>query len=885
MRLVARIRAAARNLVRRDDVERALDDELRAYVDLLAAEKMRAGVAPVDAMRAALIEAGGIEQTKEAVRDVRTGAHLDALRRDVGHALRGLRRSPGLTAAALVTLAVGIGINSALFTIVYSALARPLPVRDAERVVNVYQRMRRGGVGGRDVQGNTSFLSYMEFEEYAKAPAFASSAVYRSRTVTAPSVGTGSIESELVSCAYFRTMRTRIVLGRDFLGDDCAHPGSGPVAVISHDAWRSAFGGDSSVVGRVLNVNGTSITVIGVAEPEFNGIGLQPSSMWIPITLQPTLDHGRDSILVRPNVSWLMMAARLADGSTIEDARAQTQLIGRRLDERYAGRIVTPTVARGALINFPEVANEGALPIAFVVLLGFAIVAMACASVVNLLLARGLARRREVAIRLAIGASRRQLVQQFLIESGVLALGGAAIGMAFVLATPPILRALSPIRRLQLDTAPDAGIVAYVFLVAIGTTLLVGLAPALQATSVDLASAFKGTAVFGRRSIRPSRLRNAVVGFQIAGSALFLAMAGLFLRGAQRAMVTDPGYATKNVVAFSFNAGPLGYDTTRARVLYRTIIDRVRQSPGVVDAAIVDKLPLLATNRIGVSLDMDSAKDPKLHVVDDVVASASYFNTMGLRIVRGSTFDTTSLADRDREAVVSVAMASMLWGDGDPIGKRFNAANQWFRVVGVASNAATSSLDHVGAATAYLEVRSPLERWLVVRTVGSTAGVIAMVPAIARAFDPQLIATSERIEDRMALMLFPARLIAGSTATLGVLALVLAVVGVAGVVSFGLGQRRHEVAVRLAVGATGMEVVALMMRQVARPIVIGLALGLAIALGIGQVVRGFLFGASPLDPIAYAVVLLVLGLSALLAAYVPSRRAAAVDPASVLREE
>ena len=885
MTLFRRTRAFIRNVVQRESAERELDAELRAFVELLTDQKIRAGADPVVARRLAMIEAGGVEQVKEQVRDARTGAWLDGVCRDISHAVRGLRRAPGFTIAVVATLAIGIGLNSALFTVVYSALARPLPVRDPGDVVNIYQRLHSGGPRGREVRGNNALISYAEYLEYAKLPALATSAVFHSRTLNIDGETSGPIAAELVSCNYFRTLRTRVVLGRDFTDDECARLGDGPVVVISDATWRAHYGADSSVVGRTIQVNGLPVKVVGVAEPRFNGVAYQPAALWMPLTMQPALDHGRDSIITRENASWLTMVARLSPAATLDEAQGQAQVVARRLDATHAGRKIDASVVRGALVNFPIVASEGAVPIALVMLLGFTIVALACANVVNLSLSRGLARQREVAIRLAIGASRAQLVQQLLIESALVAAVGSAVGFAFVLAVPRTIAALtSLIGDFQLDASPDARVIAYIFAVAIGATLLIGVAPALQATRVDLASAFKGGMTFGRRTIRPARLRGAVVGVQLGGSAVLLVLSALFVRAARHATTTDPGYATKNVVAFQINASAIGYDTAQARRLYTTLIDRLRQLPTVAGVAMVGKLPLLSTNRMGVSLAEDAAPNPELHVVDVAFISGSYFSTMSMRIIRGSTFDSTALMSRDREAVVSEAMAERLWPSLEAIGHRFNAAGRTYRVVGIASNAAANTLARTNDAVAYLEPASPLGQQIVVRTTESPAGVIAALPAWLHEIDPRLNVQTERFENRIALHLLPARVVAGSTATLGALALVLAAIGVAGVVSFGLGQRRQEVAVRLAVGATGAQVVTLMMQQATRPIVIGIGAGLAIAIGIAQVMRGFLYGLSPADPATYALMATVLALTALVATWVPSRRAARVDPATVLRD-
>jgi predicted permease len=880
MRIISHARAAFDNLFRRDRVERDLDDELRAYIDLLTAEKIRAGLAPAAARRAALVEAGGIGQVKEEVRDILAGARVSAFARDLAHALRGLRRTPGFAVAVVATLTIGIGLNAAVATVAYSILARPLPVRDADRVVNVYQRVQSFGKTGRDVYGNTSFLSYAEFQAYAKAPAFASAAVYHAEDLAVSGATEGAVPSELVSCDYFRTMEARIAFGRAFTSDECARAGSGPVVVLSDAAWRSRYGADPAVVGRVIRVNGLPLTVIGVAEPGFNGVSIQRAAQWIPVTMHPALEHGRDSLFFH-YASWLVMAARLAPQATLAEARAQAAVIGYRLDAATPGRVSAAVVTRGAFLNFPEITGEGAVPLALILLLGFTIVAMACANVMGLMLARGLARRREIAIRLAIGASRTQLVQQLLIESGILAFLGAGIGMAFVLALTPVLRALPPAGAPQVDVSPDILVVAYVFIVAVVVTLIAGLTPALQTTGVDLVSAFKGATTFGKRQLRPSRIRSAVVGVQIAGSTMLLVVAALFLRGTLRATSTDPGFATHNVVAFATNAEPLGYDADRANAVYGNLMARIRGTPGVIDVALATRLPLLDSWSGGISLERDADKRA-MHIVDLARVSGSYFNTMGMRIVRGTTFDS---AAESNQAVISEAMAAKLWPGEDALGKRFDYAGGLTRVVGIASNAAASSLARTDAPIAYLSGRSSLGQQIIVRTTSSPAALVAAVPLWARDLDPELVVQGERFEDRLLKVLMGARVIAAAMASLGAMALLLAAIGVAGVVSFGLGQRRREVAVRLAVGATGRQVVALMMRQGATPIVAGIASGLGLAVVVGQVVHEFLFGVSPLDPAAYVGMIALLAASGALATYLPSRTAATVDPASTLRDE
>jgi predicted permease len=369
----------------------------------------------------------------------------------------------------------------------------------------------------------------------------------------------------------------------------------------------------------------------------------------------------------------------------------------------------------------------------------------------------------------------------------------------------------------------------------------------------------------------------------MAGSAMLLATAGLFLRGALRASAIDPGYATHNVVAFSTNAGPLGYDTTRAAALYRALTDRIRQTPGVVDVAIAARLPLRARNTGSVRVDRGA--DSATYNTDVATVSPSYFHTMDMRIVRGSAFDTVSTTALEPPVVISGSLAALLWPNEEALGRRLASGTKWYRVAGIASEAAASSLERPAQPIVYFMARSPLERQLVVRTTTSPDVLIARVPAWARQLDPAIIIQSERFEDRIALSLLPGRLIAASTATLGTLALLLAGIGIAGVVSFGVSQRRREIAIRLAVGATSPQVVALMMRQGGKPLLTGTAIGLALAIAIGFVARGLLFGVNPLDPLAYAAIVVVLGASGFAATYLPSRRAALIDPASALRDD
>jgi predicted permease len=809
---------------------------------------------------------------------------LDRIVQHLHYGLRGMRRQPGFTTAVVATLAIGIGLNTALFAFLYACFLRPLPVRDADRLVNVYQRF--SGRAPRRVQGLTSMVSWAEFKAYtAGSRAFAGTAAYRDEDLAFAGDPDGIVRGELVSCGYFQTLQVRLALGRAFLPDECAHPGDGTVVVLGHGVWASHFGADTAAIGRTIRLNNVPVTVVGVAERGFSGVMAQSAEMWVPVTMQPTLAHGRDSVLTHPAASWLMMVGRLRPEASAQQAGAELALVARQLDSEHPGRTTSVLIVPGALLNFPEARSEGAMLAAFIGLLSALIIAMACANVMNLLLARGMLRRREVGIRLAVGATRGRLIEQMLIESGLLALLGAAFGMAFLIALPPALRAIAPVDGFQVNASPDASVVGYAFGVAIVTTLLFGLLPALQATSVDLVSAFKGGLTVRRTQLRPARLRDAAVGLQVALSALLLTVAGLFLRGVGHAAGIDPGFETRNVVAASLNLEPLGYDTARARIAHDELRARIASMPGVAGVAMAERLPLLGRHSEDVSLHSVTGGDGSVNV-DVAEVSGAYFGTMGIDVERGRAWtDAEARAGGDRPAVVSRSMAQRLWPAGDAIGQRFGAAGVWYRVTGIAAEARHASLDRTELPFAYLAAVQPLGMSIVARTHGSPAPLLTALPAWARAIDPAIVVRTEKLEDRLQVVLLPARLIAGMTGALGAVALLLAVVGIYGVVSYAVTQRRREVALRVALGASARGVVALMMRQGIRAVAIGLGVGLALAAIASVVTRRLLFGLSPIDPVAYLVIPLILLAVSLGAMWLPARRAGAVDPATVLREE
>lgn len=584
------------------------------------------------------------------------------------------------------------------------------------------------------------------------------------------------------------------------------------------------------------------------------------------------------------------MAARLAPGGTIERARAELSVSARQRDALFLGRITQVYVAKGALFNFPELRTHVGPVAALIALLGALVVAMVCANLMNLLLARGIARRREIGIRLAIGASRARLIEQLLSESTLLALLGGVLGFAIAYALPPLVPRLVPDTGLQLNLRPDGRVLGFSIIASVFTAIVFGLVPALQATSVDLVSAAKGGMSFGNRHIRPSRVRAFVVGAQVAGSALLLIVASLFIRAAARAATASPGYATDPIVSFGLNLSQLGYTNERARVIVETLRDRIAALPGVEAVALASHLPLLgrSTN----PMRADGAADSAKYRVDDgafVSVSGSYLATMQIPMVSGRSFtdaDVKAAGGGDKPVVISQALANRLWPGQPAVGKRMLAGSDRHLVTGVAADVQAVTLGQ-NTPFAYVPAVAGEDQALrlVARVKGPMNQLEQLVPKWAHEIDRAIVVDGQRMSERVALEATPARLTSAVAATMGALAMLLALVGIYGVVSFAVMQHTREIAVRLALGSSERGVVKLMMRQGSMPVVIGLGVGLAASVVMGLVIKEFLLGVSPFDPVAYLTIGPLLLAAAFLAMYVPARRAARVDPAMPLRED
>jgi predicted permease len=605
--------------------------------------------------------------------------------------------------------------------------------------------------------------------------------------------------------------------------------------------------------------------------------------------MQMTLARGQMSdSLFAGDWSWLIMVARLAPGAAGDDARAQLAVAARQRDALFPGRRTRVVVTRGALLNFPEARDRGAFAIALFGVLGALVVVMICANLMNLLLARGIARRREIGIRLAVGASRRRLVEQLLAESGLLALIGGSLGFALAFLLPTLVPKILPV-PMQFNLAPDGRVLGFTVLVSFATAIVFGLLPAWRATRVDLVSALKGGASQVGRGVHRSRLRGTIVGVQVAGSAFLLVVAALLVRAARHGSAIDLGYTTAGVATFELNFRMLGYSAERARATFDALVRRLEATPGVQAVSLASPLPLLG-RRSGMLRDADTPGAEQINA-SMVSSTGSHFATLEIPLVAGRAFTDAETAAAgvagEQPVVVSQSLARRLAADGSPLGKRLIMDGTNLRVVGVAADAHVTALGAPEVPFIYLPAHPGRDQdlFLLVRASGSLAPVERLVPQLAAAVDPSIVVKTQRLSQRLALELTPARISSAIAGTMGALTLLLALVGIYGVVSFAVAQRTRDIAVRRALGANDGSVVRLMMRQGSWSVIIGLAVGAAIAIVASQALRGLLLGVSPLDAMSFGAAIGALLLTATVATWVPARRASRVDPARILRED
>ena len=874
-------------LFRKEQRDRELADEIESHLQLHIDDNLRRGMTPAEARRDALLKLGGVEQTKEIYRARRGLPTLDTFFQDVRFGFRQLRKNPGFTAVAVFTLALGIGANTAIFSVVNAVLLRPLPVKAPEQLV----ALNNAGVGHRFPA--FSYPNYRDLRDQTRV--LSDLLGYRFAPVGLSHEGVNQrVWCYLVTGNYFQALGVQPHLGRLFSPDDDRMPGAHPVAVLSYLSWQKRFGGQPGIVGKTFIANGRSYTVIGVAPQGFSGTEIVAApEIWFPLAMQGAIDVGADWLEAR-GAATLLVQGRLKPGVTLAQARADLNSIAQGLardfpDVNEGMRITlsTPGLAgsafRGPALGF------AALLMAVVGL----VLLLACTNLANLLLARATERREEIAVRLALGASRVRLVRQLLTESLLLAFAGGLLG---------ILPALRPIQLsvqlrppidfpVALDVHWDYRVLLFAGLLTVLTGLAFGLLPALQATKTEVSPVLKGGGwLMGRRR---GWARGSLIIVQVALSLVLLTGGGLMLRALRQAHTLDLGFVTDSAVEISFDLKLQGYDNARGREIQMRLLEQVRALAGVQAAGLADLVPVdlhfaRATLFVEGQAQERSANTP---VTLASRVTPGYFAAMGTRLLAGRDF-----SDFDREssapvAVVSQAFARRFWPAGDAIGKRFSLRSPEapkMQVIGVVQDAKYSSLTEDPLPFVYRSLWQSYSgpTTLVVRSSADAQEIIAALRREVRQLDPHMpVATAAPLGDRLSLALLPARIAASVLGTFALLGLLLAAIGIYGVISYNVSRRTHEMGIRMALGARRADLLSLIIGQGMKPVLAGMVIGLPAGFALTRLMKSVLFGVSATDPLTYGAVAALLAAVALLACYLPARRAARVDPMVALRYE
>ncbi len=817
---------------------------------------------------------------------------MERLLKDLRYAVRGLLRRPGFTAVALLSLALGIGANTAIFTLLDTIFLQPLPVRDIARLAEVY-------TVSPDIPGYLP-LSQLNLNDYRDL-----GGVFSDLALVAPLslslAGEGrpeQVPGQMVSARFFDMLGVRLALGRAFLPDE--ERVARPVVVLGDGLWRRRFGGDPHILGRAIRLNGHPLTVVGVAPPGFFGIDfVQRSELWVPAGLH---DQILPEVLraIWPIRRALAFSAvgRLKPGISFDQAGQALQALAGRLAQEYPDanrkRSVTLVPFGQALIN-PNVRQgylqAGGLLVTMVGLVLF----IACANLANMLLVRASGRRQEIAIRLAIGGSRSDLIRQLLVESLLLSLAAGAAGLLLAVVALDLMSAVqSPYLPPSLPLRLDGTVLLFTLGLALATALLFGLMPALAASRPDLVPALKNEAAAARRGgvvRRLGGLRHLLIAGQVGLSVVALVGAVLFLVSLRNAQRSDPGFERAHLALLSFDLDSVGFDEARGQLFLRQAAEQAAALPGVVSAAIGENLML---SDVGVShillVDSKAAPADQRTFAQASAVSPGYFATMGIPILRGRALSESDRAGSRLVVVINQTMADKLWPGDNPVGRRFTIlpSRQVLEIVGVARDVKYNTLGEDPQLYIYLPEAQDYTSavTLHVRTRGRPGMVLDAMRRQVQAMAPEMPIT--RVTTMPAVigeLLWAPRVCAVLLTLFGAVALILVVIGIYSVIAHSIVQRQREIGIRMALGARRSDVIRLFLRQGIPAVVVGLVCGVFAALFTGQAIAGLLYGIDPANPLIYLVTAVLLALVALVANFLPTRRATSVSPLIVMRQQ
>ncbi|HMA03093.1 MAG: ADOP family duplicated permease [Gemmatimonas sp.] len=893
-------------------IERDVDQELEFHI-AMRAQKLAAAGLPPDAARARALERFGDMRTvrdscldidHQRERAMRRTNYLSNLRQDIAYALRSMRQNAGFTAVVLLTLALGIGANTSTFTLIDALVLRELPVPHPEQLVTIGNPARVGGLS--DGTPRNDIVSYPVFAD-VRAQSKLLTGIYASGRASRLDMLADEAQKEpehprgrFVSANYFSVLQVPAVLGRTFSPDEDLAPGGAPVIVISHAYWQTRFGGDRSVIGRSVRLNGVPLTIIGVTPRTFTGdIVGQRNDVWIPIMEQPALMPNSPELTDRSK-SWLLMMGRLAPGVSLTQARSELTTVENRSlietarpDEREAVqrsvREKPLQVASGAR-GFSYYRHLLAAPL-FILMTAVGIVLLiVCANLANLMLARASSRGREMSVRMALGANRARLVQQLLTESLILALAGGALGVLLAIWGSSALISLTG--GAQVDSRLDARVLAFTAVLSLATAVLFGLVPALSGTRVAVAAALRaqgrgvsnadrGTGRFG--------LGKMLVIAQVALSVLLLVGTGMLVRSMQRLQTADIGVARDRLLLVEVDAERAGYKDARLLTLMRALTARASQTPGVVSATLSEN-GIFSGTESGTNVRVEGftaqAEADSNIAYDDV--GPGYFQTIGAHLLQGRDFEARDDESGAKVAVLNETAARFFFPRGNAIGAHVSSDSSTYEIVGIVSDIEEQNLRAEPSRRLYIPAfqipGTPGKFRLEVRTSGDPARLVEPVRRSLAAVDPSLSLQVESLSDLIQESIAQDRLVANVVSVFGILALALAALGLYGVMTYATTRRTSEFGLRMALGAEPVNVQRLVLGEAMLLVAGGVMAGIPAALGAMQLIKHQLYEIGLLDVPSFLVALAVLGGSAALAGYVPARRAARVGPLVALRD-
>jgi len=894
MPFFVKARSFLRNLSSTRRVEADLDQEVHSHLEMLTEENIRAGMSPKEAQRAARIELGGIEQVKEQVRQERIGNWLYSVLSDCRYGARQLRKNPSFTAIAVLTLGLGIGANTAIFSVIENSLLHPVPWKDPDRIVDLWEI----DAATKEARQVVSPANFLDWRAQALQSTFDSVAAWHFTYLNvAGRDQPEQVEALAVTVDYFRLLGFQAALGRTFLpGDD--QPGGAHTVVLSHAFWQRRFASDATLIGRTIELNGESCTVIGVLPSDFHIFRVlnRELDLYVPLTLDPVhLNRADNSVFVY---------ARLKQGVSLGEAQSEIEAAYRGLAQEYPA---TNAGLGAKLIPLPQQWTTGVRPILLLLVTAVGIVLLiGCSNVAGLLFARGAARHREMAVRVALGAGRLRLIRQSQTESLLLALGGGAAGLGVAYASIDLLNHYRFVSSAE-DFRLDVPVLTFALAIAVLTSVIFGLLPALQSSQASLAGSLSDSARSLSGSVRSRRLRDLQVVVEVALAAILLVTGSLVLQSALRLELMNRGINIKNVLTMQIWLPQKQYPDGRAvGRFYQELLARIRVLPGVQSASAAN-FPPLAVESAGVHFTTrpyppSAALPPEAQWANVSVISTDYFKTMGIPLLAGRDFTEQDADEARGVVIVSEATAHRFWPGRNPIGSEvwpifpkvqnfydIESQNRPLAVVGVAGDLRQDGTTApAGLPQIYVPYRQNPSAImsLLVRTGHDPLGWASTVRSQVWSVDKdQPVWNIRTMEDVVAENFSRSSSIAGLLDVFAAVALILAAIGIYGVMSYSVGQRTHEIGIRMALGAQPRAVLGLVMREGLGLVAAGVVVGLLGALGAARLLSNLLYGISSSDPLTYAGVALLLTLVAIAACYIPARRATRVDPMVALRYE